>query len=118
MWPRRGDLTGHKPSDRDTGAATQQSRLHLHTQKMIKNDRVRGSRLSKIAHISGIGIARRESYKRGRPRSHAVAEFQVLTILRSLAAFASSIDIEPIKQRSHAGPSQGNGAICRAIIDV
>jgi hypothetical protein len=84
------------PSDRDIGAATQQSRLHLHTQKIIKNDRCRLSRLSKIAHIHGLRLRGRDWHERG-ARSYADGEFQVPSILRSLPAFASSIGIEEIE---------------------
>ena len=50
MWPRRGPPRLNQSCD-------SASRLRLHTQKIIKNDRCGIVRLSKIAHIRTIAVA-------------------------------------------------------------
>ena len=50
------DLIRTQSGGLNKGAATQQSRPRLHTQKITKDDRCGLSRLSKIAHMQGLRL--------------------------------------------------------------
>src|SRR5580704_8902623 len=53
-----------------------------------------------------------------RPQRESATSFVFSSVTLSPALLHTSVDIQPLQQRAHAGPRQGNRAIGSAVVEV